>query len=533
MSPDYDVSLSWDAATDNVGVARYAVYRDGVFLSYTFVDEYVDASVAPGATHSYSVSALDSAGNESSQSEAIEVVVDTQAPSVPQGLAAIVNPDDSVSLSWDASTDDVAVDRYAVYRNGGLVDHTSVNEYVDLAVPLDQTHSYTVTALDAADNESDPSEAVEVTLGDIEAPTVPEGLAAIVNPDDSVSLSWDASTDDVAVDRYAVYRNGGLLDYTSVAEYVDLAVPSGTTHSYTVTALDAADNESDPSEAVEVTLGDAAAPTVPEGLSAQALSTTSVALTWTASTDDSGVVTYDVYRDVDLIGSTSETEFVDDTLAPGTAATYTVRARDDAGNVSDPSTSAEATTFPILFEDDFSLGDFSRWTSQTNMSVATPDSGTGGPAALAQSDGTRRSFATKALTDPQSTIFYRTKFRIDSQASVTNLLRLQNGTGTPILSVFSSASRNLMVRNDFTNSNLWSPKTLGLGAWHDLQVRASVADASSEVEVWLDGERVGQLSGTIQLGTNPVGQLMLGDNSLNRTYSVFFDDVAAAAGFID
>lgn len=91
---------------------------------------------------------------------------------------------------------------------------------------------------------------------------------------------------------------------------------------------------------------DTTAPTAP-ALSVTATTSTTASLTWTAATDDVGVVGYDVYRNGTLIISVDAgvRSRVDSGLAPGSSYTYTVRARDAAGNATNSNT-ATATTRP-------------------------------------------------------------------------------------------------------------------------------------------------------------------------------------------
>jgi hypothetical protein len=83
---------------------------------------------------------------------------------------------------------------------------------------------------------------------------------------------------------------------------------------------------------------------VPAGLRVTAVTSSSVALAWTAATDDTGVVAYDVYRDDIPVGSSATTTFTDSGLAAATAYRYAVTARDAAGNASALSSSVPATT---------------------------------------------------------------------------------------------------------------------------------------------------------------------------------------------
>jgi chitodextrinase len=62
------IDLAWTAATDDVGVTGYAVWRDGVQVGTTTGTSYADTSVSPGTAYVYSVTARDAAGNISAPS---------------------------------------------------------------------------------------------------------------------------------------------------------------------------------------------------------------------------------------------------------------------------------------------------------------------------------------------------------------------------------------------------------------------------------------------------------------------------------
>ncbi|MFD7641779.1 cellulase family glycosylhydrolase [Kitasatospora sp. NPDC059795] len=92
--------------------------------------------------------------------------------------------------------------------------------------------------------------------------------------------------------------------------------------------------------------GDTQAPTVPVGLAVTGTTASSVSLSWTASTDNTGVTGYDVYRGGSKVASVTGTSYTDSGLSAATAYTYTVRAKDAAGNVSAASSAVTATTSP-------------------------------------------------------------------------------------------------------------------------------------------------------------------------------------------
>ncbi|TXS43943.1 glycoside hydrolase family 6 protein [Streptomyces sp. OR43] len=89
---------------------------------------------------------------------------------------------------------------------------------------------------------------------------------------------------------------------------------------------------------------DTQAPTAPTGVTATAKTSSSVSLSWTASTDNTAVTGYDVFRDGVKVGSSTTTSYTDSGLSASTAYSYTVKAKDAAGNVSAASSALSATT---------------------------------------------------------------------------------------------------------------------------------------------------------------------------------------------
>ena len=95
------------------------------------------------------------------------------------------------------------------------------------------------------------------------------------------------------------------------------------------------------------TSSDVTAPSVPANLEATEVEATRVSLAWDASSDDVAVTGYDILRDGSLLDTVGATLTYDDTtVAPETSYEYTVRARDAAGNTSDPSDPVQVTTPP-------------------------------------------------------------------------------------------------------------------------------------------------------------------------------------------
>jgi len=188
---------------------------------------------------------------------------------------------------------------------------------------------------------------------DTTAPSIPQGLTATAQSTTTIALSWTASTDaGTGVAGYRVYRDGAATPVANVSTttYTDTGLGVATTHDYRVRAFDGATpaNESALSATVsETTLAppppDTTAPTVPQGLTATAQSTTAIALSWTASTDaGTGVAGYRVYRDGGgtPIANVTTTSYTDMGLGVASTHSYTVRAFDGATPANESALSA-------------------------------------------------------------------------------------------------------------------------------------------------------------------------------------------------
>ncbi len=181
--------------------------------------------------------------------------VDNTPPSVPANLTATAVSQSQINLSWSASTDNVGVAGYQVFRNGAQVGTTTSTSYMDSNLASSTTYSYTVTAFDAAGNVSAHSTAAAATTSaaDTTPPSVPTNLAGTSTVPTQVNLSWSPSTDNVGVAGYHVLRNGNAVGTTSSTSYADSGLTASTAYTYTVTAFDAAGNVSAPSSPITVT----------------------------------------------------------------------------------------------------------------------------------------------------------------------------------------------------------------------------------------------------------------------------------------
>ncbi|MEU6719977.1 carbohydrate-binding protein [Nonomuraea sp. NPDC046802] len=163
---------------------------------------------------------------------------DTTAPSVPGNLRSTGVTSSSVSLAWNASTDNVGVTGYNVYRGGTLVTTATGTSYTDTGRAANTSYTYTVRARDAAGNLSGVSNSVTATTsGGTGAPGQPGTVTTSVT-NSSISLSWGASSGTVT--GYRVYEGSAQRAQVTGTSATVSGLGACTTHTYTVRAYNSA-----------------------------------------------------------------------------------------------------------------------------------------------------------------------------------------------------------------------------------------------------------------------------------------------------
>ena len=358
--------VTWDEASDNVGVVGYNVYVNESKVNDELVTgtEYDLTGLAEETEYTVTVTAVDAAGNESARSEAAtfttEKAKDMEAPTVPSGVTVTDITETRATVSWEASTDNVEVAGYNVYVNDTKVNAAPVTGTTyDLTGLTEETeYTVTVTAVDTSENESVRSEAATFTTlktedpKDTEAPTVPANVRTSDVTETTAKVAWDEASDNVGVVGYNVYVNETKVNDELVTgtEYDLTGLTEETEYTVNVTAVDAEGNESVRSEAVTFTTlkteepADTEAPTVPANVKASEITYTKATIAWEASTDNVEVAGYNVYVNNTKVNASLVANPTYDLtgLTEGTEYTVTVTAVDAAGNESEPS---EAVTF--------------------------------------------------------------------------------------------------------------------------------------------------------------------------------------------
>ena len=242
-----------DADIRNLGAGRFSHWTDGATESLYFSASNNSDPRRNGRSYSYCIGTAPA---------------DTTAPSTPIGLSASAVSSSQINLSSQASTDNVGVTAYKVYRNGTLIATLSnVTSYSNTELTASTTYSYTVQACDAMGNCSAQSAAATATTPGLPAIN---GSCGTANGIPSVVAS-----------------SSGLCNSGAAS-----AVASNTTQ-WTWTCAGSAGGTNASCSAPRI---DIQPSTVPTGLNATAVSTSQINLAWTTSTDNVGVTGYKVFR---------------------------------------------------------------------------------------------------------------------------------------------------------------------------------------------------------------------------------------------
>lgn len=330
---------------------------------------------------------------------------DAQVPTTPTNLLASGTTSNSVSLSWTASTDNVGVTGYNVYMNSALKTTVTGTTTTITGLTASTAYSFYVVAKDAAGNSSASSNLVNATtaagtsitycasqgnstadekIGKVVFGTINntttgtagyENFTAITTNVTSgtantitITPSWTGTAFSEGYAVWIDYNKNGL--FTDAGELVWSKATSTTTpatgtitipvsaalgttrmrvsmkYNAIPTSCEAIPYGQVEDYSVNIVAGtaDTTAPSAPTALTASGTTQTTTTLTWTAATDNVGVTGYNVYRGTTLLGTVSTTTYNVTGLTAATAYSFSVKAKDAAGNISASSNVLNVTT---------------------------------------------------------------------------------------------------------------------------------------------------------------------------------------------
>jgi mannan endo-1,4-beta-mannosidase len=408
------ISLAWDAATDENGVSGYEIYVNGVYVKFTFNVFTTLKDLAPATEYTITIKARDHYMNRSEPSSPLIVATEElnpEIPSVPADVKLLTYAETTLSLSWGASSSNVPITGYRVYANAALMATVTTLHTTLTGLASGQAYAITVTAINGFGQESEPSAPLEVSTY-----ALPAGGVKVNDKDFNYVGNWGSSTGSgkyMNDDHYSS-ATGAYYEYTFVGTKAYIFASKAPHHGIAGVSINGGPevmvdyyapfriNETIIHETEELPLGrytikvrvsgsrnanatgqtipadrldyvggegdDTTPPTKPTGLAASSVTHSSVVLSWTASTDDTGVFGYDVYVDGQLKIATPETSATISGLSELTTYRLHVVARDGFDNLSEPSDSLEVTTLAdtdinLILNGSFEY-EFTSWTGK-------------------------------------------------------------------------------------------------------------------------------------------------------------------------
>ena len=325
------IGLSWEAAANAMS---YNIYRDGELLTNVSATTYTDNNLEALTEYCYAITSVRN-GNESAESA--EVCVTTLEEPVVLFTTMTVN----VETDNDADV------------TGALVSFVNMTEPemgYDYEVTLDETGTFTwdefrkgtyeltiTLAGYISDyiNEEIVVDEATVISSVLQKILPPTNLVATALSEYSISLSWNAAA---GAESYNVYRGTELIGSVTTTTFVDDELLPYTNYCYTVTSV-AGNVETEHSAQACATTPDL--PVVaPTGLTAEALSHTTIGLSWTAAAN---AMSYNIYRDGELLTNVTTTTYTDNNLEAETEYCYSVTSVRN-GNESSESSEVCVTT---------------------------------------------------------------------------------------------------------------------------------------------------------------------------------------------
>lgn len=342
------MDLAW---TDRSSVeSGYAVERSTDGISFVTIAElppdasaYSDLGVLEATAYVYRVRARGAGGDSTRSTPAAATTV----PAAPSQLATVVVSDEQIDLTW--ADNSAGESGYVVERSPDGVTFADIATLAANATSLSDTglseateYTYRVRAYNAGGDSAASSSAAATTL-----PAAPTGLSSTAVCATQIDLLW---TDNSSGESgFEVDRSSDGANWTQIASlaanatsYSDTSAPDGATSYYRVRAINISGGSNYSASTSASTV-----PLAPAGLTATAISTIQVDLSWS---DVNGETGYEIERSNDssaytplTVVAAGVTSYSDSGLSEGTPYYYRVRAVNAAGN-STYSTAANTTT---------------------------------------------------------------------------------------------------------------------------------------------------------------------------------------------
>jgi cellulose 1,4-beta-cellobiosidase len=392
-------TLSWTASSDNVAVTGYDVYRGSSLAGTVTGTTFTDTALSPSTAYSYTVKAHDAAGNQSAASAAVTATTAAGTTTGtttcdPQGTMSINGGEYTLQANeWNSTAQQcvtattgtawsLSTANFNLTTSGAPATYPSLYKgchwgacTTNSNLPIQVSKLGSATSSWSTVQPASGAYDVAYDLWINSTPTTsgqPDGTEIMiwlnsrggVQPfgTKTATTTIDGRTYDVwtgqqtswKIISYVLQPGATSVSNLNVKSLIDDSVARGSTNAshYLIDAEAGFEvwqggqgltTNSFSFNAAPATT-DTTAPSTPTGLAVTGTTSTTASLSWNASTDNVAVTGYDVYRGSTLAGTATGTTFTDTALTPSTAYSYTVKAHDAAANQSAASAAVTATT---------------------------------------------------------------------------------------------------------------------------------------------------------------------------------------------
>lgn len=225
------------------------------------ISSYPDTELEPGTTYYYVVTAVDTDGNESADSEEASATTEggvVYPPAAPSNLNATAFSSSQIDLTWQDNANNE--EGFKIERDSVQIAMVGANvtSYSDNGLDPSTTYTYYVCAYNSAGDSGYTGPSSATTDPEATKPTTPQNLTAVTVSSSEVDLDWNDNPVEDLVDYYNVYRSEtlgggyGWIGDTVVSNYSDTGLSPDTIYYYVVTSVNTA-GESDSSNEASAT----------------------------------------------------------------------------------------------------------------------------------------------------------------------------------------------------------------------------------------------------------------------------------------
>ncbi|MCM3746596.1 fibronectin type III domain-containing protein [Paenibacillus pasadenensis] len=341
------IGLSWNAPSNLSGVAGYKIYSGSALAGSTTGTAYTLSGLLPDRTYALTVRSFDSAGALSSPSGTLSVTT----AAGPGTLSFTDDFQDGTADGWSVTNGTwsvVSSGGSKVYKQSAwmtvnafsTVDASTFTNYsVDTSIKLTQNDIDLAAGITARYQDPNNFYYFRIKAGKLQIGKSVNGTVTIL-----AQKNYPMTTN--VVYTFTAVLNNSTLDFY-VNGFKELSV-SDTSHTSGKIGLYAFKTGVEFDNVKVIQNRDFAPPAAPGNLTLESKGETTARLSWSASTDNVGVTGYEVYNGSTLAGTVTSTTYTVTGLAADSAYSFTVRAKDAAGNVSAASAPLAVTTDPYL-----------------------------------------------------------------------------------------------------------------------------------------------------------------------------------------